>query len=105
VSDDETFVLSRYPGLDDIVDATANPIPWRDWLPSETEVRDRSDVVVFHGYSNCNYLVYAGRVFQNFGYHGGNLFRTLSDPAMRAEFFARRKRDIIEIDSLLGRKS
>jgi hypothetical protein len=76
------YLLS--PKLTDVVNTTwETQITWEEYLKTQCEVRGTSEVCTYYGHTNCNYIVFKGRVLQNFGYHGQVLFELLQDSKKR----------------------
>jgi hypothetical protein len=96
---DESIVISRKPHVDQLVDEV-NPIAWSEWLPARCEVRGQSATVVWYGVANCNYLVFRGRVFTAYGYHGRNTFESLRQAGSRKTLFRRMSQFYRSLDSL-----
>jgi hypothetical protein len=83
--------------------STVNPIPWPVWLKENCEVRGSAPGVTFWGTSNCNYIVFKGFVFCNYGYHGRVLFRALRSYRTRSEKLRELDRLHKEVKAILDR--
>ena len=70
------FKFLDIPHVYDIT-SKANPIPWIQWLPINTELINRHNNILHFCVSNCHYIVYKNHVLESFGFHGFNLFNDL----------------------------